>query len=207
MLQYHLFSNVMQCIGKAENHTNGVMRMEKSTLSDLGVVKNIKKKWKCKSPSKKTTIEVQLVCYAPLVVLISWICTNWSIWLQPCTINLFSIYFYIICSILWYFHCLLIVVPHVNKNWNRVAKAPKLPWLDHLLTNWGLQMHMYFAFYAPSIEIDFSLGVIVYSFCYKLNAIDNYFQYYFGFMHRISCLQIGIRNVLFDKFLSFPCYF
>ncbi len=71
------------------------------------VVENMKKQWKHKSLSKKTTIEVQLVFYGPLVVLISWICTNWSIWLQPCTFNLFSICFYIICSILWYFHCLL----------------------------------------------------------------------------------------------------
>jgi len=177
------------------------------TLRDLGVIDNMKKQWKHKSLSKKTTIQVQLVFYGPLVAIISWIYTNWSIWLQPCTINLFSIYFYIICSILWYFHYLLIIVPHVNKNWNRLAKALRLPWLDHLLTNWSLQMHVYFAFYAPSIEINFALGVVVYKLCYRLNVVANYFQFYFGFMHSISCIQIGVRKILLDKFLSFPSYF
>ncbi len=55
----------------AENHTNIVVRLEKSTLGDLGVIENMKKQWKHKSLSKKTTIEVQLVFYGPLVVLIS----------------------------------------------------------------------------------------------------------------------------------------
>jgi hypothetical protein len=34
-------------------------------------------------------------------------------------------------------------------------------------------MHMYFAFYALSLEIDFALGVVIYEFCYKLNAVAN----------------------------------
>jgi len=63
--------NVLQCIGMAENHTNIVVRLEKSTLGDLGVIENMKKQWKHKSLSKKTTIEVQLVFCGPLVVLIS----------------------------------------------------------------------------------------------------------------------------------------
>ncbi len=72
MLQYHyFFFNVLQCIGKVENCTNVVMYMEKSKLGDLGVVENMKKQWKHKSLSRKTTIEVQLVFYGPLVALIS----------------------------------------------------------------------------------------------------------------------------------------
>ncbi len=67
-------------------------------------------------------------------------------------------------------------------------------------------MCMYFAFYAPSLEIDSALGVI-YRFYYKLNAIVNYFQFYFGSMHRINYIQIGASKMLLDKFLSLPCYF
>lgn len=55
----------------AKNHTNVVMCLEKSTLGDLRVVENMKKQWKHKSLTKKTTIEVQFVFYGPLVVMIS----------------------------------------------------------------------------------------------------------------------------------------
>ncbi len=47
------------------------MRLEMLTLRDLGVIDNMKKQWKHKSLNKKTTIQVQLVFYGPLVAIIS----------------------------------------------------------------------------------------------------------------------------------------
>jgi len=153
--------------------------------------------------SKKIAIEVQVGFYGAFIVLIAWIYTNWWIWFKPC-INLFSFCPYTNCSILGYFHCILIIVPNVNIHWN--TKALRLPWLDHLLTNWGIQMRRYFTFYAPKYWNKFYLKFFVYRFCYKLNAIANYFQFYYWYVHKIRCMQVKVKNMLLDKFLSFPCY-
>jgi len=86
------------------------MGLEKSNLGDRKVVKNMKKQYNYKSSNKKTTIEVHFVLCGALIVVIAWLCANWSIWM------LLPLCSYITCGLMCYFHCLLIIMPHVKKN-------------------------------------------------------------------------------------------